>query len=76
MGPFEPRAEFVDEVSKKGSFCSTADRGEAETDGNTSPVLGEFNPERECVAGDVGFEEWDGPAGRRAGPIGGLGSNL
>ena len=74
-GPLTSRANALGCISCEFSLCNDADRGDAERGEYWSATRGEFSPERECVAGDVDFEGYDGPEGSRAGPIGGLDSD-
>jgi hypothetical protein len=59
-------------VLSYGASLGSAECGDAVTGEYSSLLLGELKPDKGCVVGDVGLEGYDGPAGRRAGPSGGV----
>lgn len=63
---------WADDPSNDSSLGAVAECGDAAIGEYSSPVRGELKADKGCDAGDAGLDGYEGPAGRRAGPTGGV----
>lgn len=70
--PLMSLGRWPDVLSIDASLGRAMEWGDADAGEYSSPLRGELKPDRGCEAGDVGFDGYDGAAGRREGPMRGV----